>query len=167
MTIDDVTKAEPVTAILKSKGAALRALALVAAIVGLILPAITGTVMGMAQSNNLLEVSGWFTLAPIAIAVALIMPSVAPHFSRLTHIAATIIVLIVVGYAGYVFVDAMNQISQLTGAATSMVGNSPQMQAYANSYTQSLGVGVTPGMGLFVMAGAALLMLLQSILGRR
>lgn len=60
MTID--AKTDPVPAILKSKGLSIRVAALVAGIAGLILPAATGSVTGVSQSANVLQLVGWSVL---------------------------------------------------------------------------------------------------------
>lgn len=155
-------KTGPVPTIIKSKGMPIRAAALVAGIVGLILPAVTSSSMGMSQSANVLQLAGWSVIVPVAIGAALVMSGVAPQYSRLADIVAAIIAVVVLAYVGYAVFDAWNQVSQITGNATSimrgMAGNNPEMQAYANNYTRMLGVGVAPGVGLPVLAVSAALM---------
>lgn len=161
MTISD-SKTDPVPAIPTAKGTPARGAALVASIVGLILPAISSSAMGMSQSANMLELAGWFIIVPVSIAAATIMPGIAAQYSRLADIVAAVIALAVLAYAGYIVFDAWNQVSQITGQATGMMqgmaGNNPELQAYANDYSQTLGIGVSPGVGLAVTGVAVALM---------
>jgi hypothetical protein len=166
MTFID-SKPDPVPAILKAKGTGFRAVALFASIVGLILPAATSSAMGMSQSTSVLQLAGWFVIVPIVIGAALVVPGIAAQYSRLADIVAAVIAVAVLAYAGYAVFDAWNQVSQITGQATGMMrnmaGNNAQMQAYADSYGQKLGVGVMPGIGLAVMALSAVLMTLLAL----
>src|SRR5690606_6305029 len=56
---------------------------------------IPGTTLGMAQTASVLELGAWFFLAPLAIGAALVVPGVAPRYSRLADIFATIVVAVV------------------------------------------------------------------------
>lgn len=165
------SKSDPVPAILRSKGMPLRAGALIAGVVGLILPTVTSSAMGVSQSANVLQLAGWSVIVPIAIAAALVVPGIVAQYSRLTDIVAAVIAVVVVVYVGYAVFDAWHQVSQITGNATNMMrgmaGNDPAMQAYANSYGQKLGVGVMPGIGLGVMALSAALMAVLALRGSK
>lgn len=170
MTISD-SKPDPVPAIVNAKGTTMRGAALIASVAGLILPAISSSAMGLSQSANMLELAGWFIIVPVSIGAAMIMPGIAAQYSRLADIVAAVIAIAVLAYAGYIVFDAWNQVSQITGQATGMMrgmaGNNPELQAYANSYTQTLGVGVAPGIGLAIMAVAAALMTMLALRGSK
>lgn len=165
------SKPDPVPAILKAKGTAFRGAALVASIIGLILPAATSSVMGMSQSTSMLQLAGWFVIVPLAIGAALVVPGIAVRYGRLADIVAAVITVAVLAYAGYAVFDAWNQVSQLTGQGTGMMrnitGNNAQMQAYANNFSQTLGVGVMPGIGLAAMAPSAALMTVLALRGSK
>lgn len=152
MTFVENTKIDPVQSILSSEGTVLRSVALGASIVGMILPGATSSAMGMAQSASVLQLVTWVFAAPVLIGAAIAMPGIAAHYSRLTDIVVAVVSFIVAAYAGYVVFDAMGQVS----SAGSMGGMTGQ-------YVQALGVSVSPGVGLFVTAAAAGLMVLQAV----
>lgn len=152
MSDTDKAAADPVSAILKSKGTVIRGVAFLAGVAGLLLPAVTSSGMGMSQSGNIAQMAGWAMLVPLAIGAALIVPGVAASYSRLADIIAAAITTIVLAYAVYALFDAMGQISQVTGMMGSSAG--------------AFGVGIAPNIGLFAMAAAAALMVFQVVRGR-
>lgn len=170
MTFPDI-KTDPVPAILKSGGFPIRGAALLASILGLTLPAVTTSAMGLSQSANTVQIAPWSLIVPIAVALAVILPGLAAHLSRLGDAIAAVMTIVVLAYASYMVFDAWNQLTQLTGSTTgmlrSMAGNSPDMQAYANSFGQNLGVSVMPGFGLAIMMCTAMLMTMQALRPRR
>lgn len=163
------SKSDPVPAIFKSRGGAIRAVALVASLAGLVLPAATSSAMSMSQSTSMLQLAGWFVIAPIAIGGTLVMPAIAARYSRLADIVAAVITVMVLGYAAYSVFDAWHQATQLSDQASgmmrSMAGNNPQMQGYANTYGQSLAVGVVPGIGLAAYAVSSALLTFIALRG--
>lgn len=152
--------------LLRSKGTALRVAALLISLIGLLLPAATSSAFGTTQSTSGFQIANWSILAPLAIGLALIMPSVAPRFERLADVLAAVITAMVLIYLSYAVFDAWRQVSELTGQATDfmrgMAGNNSDMQAYANSYGHTLGVSVMPGIGLVAMLVATTLMAMLS-----
>lgn len=151
---------------LRTKGNALRAIALVVCLIGLILPAATSSAFGTTQSTSGFQIANWSILAPLAIGLALLMPGVAPRYARLADIVAAVITATILVYLSYAVFDAWRQISEYTGQASDfmrgMAGNNSQMQAYANNYGQTLGVSVMPGLGLVAILVAASLMAMLS-----
>lgn len=151
---------------LRSKGTALRVAALLISLVGLILPTATSSAFGTSQSTSGFQIANWSILAPLAIGLALIMPGVAPRYGRLANIVAAVITATVLIYLSYAVFDAWRQLSEYTGQATDfmrgMAGNNSEMQTYANSYGQTLGVSVMPGVGLVAMLVATSLMAMLS-----
>ncbi|KQN74799.1 hypothetical protein [Devosia sp. Leaf64] len=150
----------------RTKGAALRVAALVISLIGLLLPAATSSAFGTTQSTSGFQIANWSILGPLAIGLALIMPGVTPRYGRLADIVAAVITAMVLIYLSYAVFDAWRQVSELTGQATDfmrgMAGNNSDMQAYANSYGQTLGVSVMPGFGLVAILVATSLMAMLS-----
>lgn len=161
------TKLDPVPAILRSKGLLIRAASMLASVLGLILPVVTSSAMGITQSVNMLQITEWSVIAPIAVLVAILLPGLAPDYGRLGDVIAAVIALVILMYAGYVAFDAWNQVSQITGATTGilrdMAGNNPELQAYAGSYGQAFGFSVLPGLGLVAMMSAVVLTIIQVV----
>lgn len=152
-------KIDPVTAIINAKGFRLRLAALILSTVALALPGASGSAFGMSHSTSILELAGWFALVPILIAAAIIMPGVAAQYSRLVDIIAAMVAMLAVAHAFYLVFSAMNQVSQITGAARGMGGNNP----FASQMSQVLGVGVNPGWGLAVWIAATALLITQAV----
>ncbi len=167
MTYVEDIKIDPVTGIASNKWTMGRGLALIASIAALVLPAISSTAMGITQNVNIAGLAAWAFIAPLAVAVALIMPGVAPRFRRLADIFAAALVTVVVGYVAYLLVDALSQVSQASSMVQGLVGDDPYAQSYARSLNASLGIAVAPSLGLYLMAASAALMWACATLNRK
>jgi len=150
-SVDNIA-ADPISEILRNRGTMLRGVALIAGIAGLLLPLATSSAMGTSQSVSLANLAGWAFIAPVALAAALVIPGIAPAkaYSRLADLIAAAAVVVAAVYAIYGYIDGMQQMSR----ATAMMGA---------AYSNSLGVSLTPGIGLFAIVAAAAIATVQAV----
>jgi hypothetical protein len=129
--------ADPVSAIRRANGFMLRLVTFIVALLAVILPGTTGTVLGMSASLTLLQSAGWIILVPLLLAAGLTLPAFgATRFVRLADIAAAILGVL---------------------ASVSLIGSLFQTQGQINS-AASFGMGgrAAPGMDQIMSAGLAI-----------
>ncbi len=109
------THADPLSAIITSKGAIPRGLGLLAGLATTVLPAFTSTAFGMTQMTTM----GQAMVLPVITAIALVAPAIVPlrPYTRLIDSVAVAAGVVLLAYTGYVFIDAQRQISAMPGMA--------------------------------------------------
>lgn len=146
MSNGDQTAYDPVATIMAAQGTKMRAIGFILTLVGVFLPALTSSVMGVTESASVAQFAWWAAFVPTAAALAMIAPGIRPlrPYSRLIDIATAILGLIAAGYAIFVVADSM--------------GKANAILAELGDLGDSVGASIAPGFGLFIyIAGVAVL----------
>jgi len=158
------TKGDPVALISRSRSTPARIASGVLAAVGLVLPCVTSTAFGMSQSANALSIAPFSIIVLVLAGAGILAPGLLPAFSRIADIVTAAISVLFTGYLAYVVFAAWLEVSRMNGVATDllrgMAGDSSELRSYADSYSSTMGTSVQPGVGLFLLALATVLMLI-------